>query len=272
MKTWLIADSGGTGTNWIYGDDQILGRFVTSSLHPRNLKRFPRNEKDELIRINKLYSFDEVLFYGAGMSSPENQQALKLFFEDIPFKSLKIGTDALLAGLACCGFEHGYTAILGTGSILLEMNHGEIASRVGGLGPESGDQGSGYYFGKLVRSYLIKSDEWKAEWEELFGTKEQFMERYPSNVNPTELAGLSKRLSNKDFVEFHNQNIDLFIETHLSAIETDSRVLNIVGSYGFYLQELIRERLQKAGWTMNKCLIDPIEDFLQFYFKKNQRQ
>jgi N-acetylglucosamine kinase-like BadF-type ATPase len=269
MKTWLIADSGGTGTNWAYGNDKLLGRFTTSSLHPRNLKLFPDNEKENLKMLNKEFDFDEVLFYGAGMSSPENQQALRSFFDEIQVNSLIIGTDALLAGLACCGLDHGFVAILGTGSILIEMNNGQIVSRVGGLGPEEGDEGSGYYFGKLVRDYLIKSDEWKAGWAELFGSKEQFLERYPSSANPSEIAVLAKKLSNKDFVDFHCQNIDLFIETHLKQINSGSKVLNIVGSYGFYLEELIRERLKKTGWTLNKCIIDPMEDFIGFYFKKN---
>ncbi len=269
MKTWLIADSGGTGTNWVYGSDKLLGRFTTSSLHPRNLKLFPDIEKEKLNLLNKEFGFDEVLFYGAGMSSPENQHALRHFFDEIQFNSPVIGTDALLAGLACCGLDHGFTAILGTGSILIEMDNGQIVNRVGGLGPEQGDEGSGYYFGKLVRNYLSKADEWKTEWAELFGSKEQFMERYPSSANPSEIAVLAKKLSNKDFIDFHSQNIDLFIETHLKHITSGSRVLNVVGSYGFYLEDLIRERLKKIGWTLNKCIIDPMEDFMGFYFKKN---
>lgn len=270
MKTWLIADSGGTSTSWAYGNDKLLGRFQTSSLHPRNLKHFPDSEKQQLVKLNKEFQFDEVLFYGAGMGTNENRQLLRDYLKEIQFGHLEIGTDALAAGLACCGMNPGFVAILGTGSILLEMNRGEVINRIGGLGPEKGDEGSGFYFGKLVRDYLIKSDEWKTEWTELFGSRELFMERYPSTTNPSDLAALAKKLTNKDFLDIHTQNIDLFIETHLKFIQTDLKVLNVVGSYGFHQNELIRERLKHTGWGLNKCLIDPMDGILAFYFEKNQ--
>lgn len=267
MKSWIIADSGGTGTTWVYGKETQLGEFHTSSLHPRNLAVFPAEEQQQLHRLIQQFQFDEVLFYGAGMGNPDNRMLLKAFLDELGATEPTILTDAEAAGLACVENEHGYVAILGTGSILVEMENGKIINRVGGLGPELGDEGSAFYFGKLLLQQL-KTTPWNEGLEKILGTKAAFLNAY-ENCDPSTLAGLGAKTSGWNVEDVHRKNIRCFIETHLKSLSTSKKELHVVGSYGYHLREVLDEELKASGWRLMNCLISPVNALLTQRLKKN---
>ena len=268
---WLIADSGGTSTNWVYGDDEkITGRFQTASLHPRNLECFPAEDVERLRKLNTDFHFGSFHFYGAGMSNPENVAQISTFFrKEIGFSDLHVETDALAAGLACCGFDHGYVAILGTGSILVEMNDGKIANRVGGLGPQAGDEGSAYYFSKLLMEYLGEEENWTVPLKQLFGSKEDFQQKYNETTGASEMAKLAGLTAGMGLEELHAINFRKFIRTHLPDLNSHQKILNTVGSYGYYQKAILSNELARVGWELEQCLIDPIEALANRLFKKS---
>jgi glucosamine kinase len=269
MKMWLIADSGGTSTTWVYGDEKVVGTFKTASLHPRNIARFPDDDIRKLNELVSNFSFDRVRFFGAGMSNAENALRIKSFLDELGFIGIEVQTDALAAGLACCGYEQGYVAILGTGSILIEMNNGEIVNRVGGLGPELGDEGSGYYFSKLLLKHLEIDENWTPELINLFGSREEFQSKYSTSMNPSELAELASITSGVDLTTVHKANFQQFIENHLVPLKTLHKNLNVVGGYGYFRKEILAKELEHYGWRLNRCLIDPIEALANIMFKNN---
>jgi len=265
MKHWIIADSGGTSTTWVYGDTKELGRLQTASLHVRNIPFFPESDEQKLHELNNQFSFDEVDFYGAGMSISANKEHIHQFLKKIGFRNIQIETDALAAGLACCGFEHGFTAILGTGSILLEMNNGEMLSRRGGLGPENGDQGSAYYFGKLFIE-AVKKGRFQNEIVLIFGSKTRFLEIY-EKADPTKIASLSKLTSAFDVSSVHRENINSFIETHILVEKARINELSVIGSYGFYHSSLLVELLSQVNVLLNRVFVDPVDGLVALKIK-----
>lgn len=266
---WLIADSGGTSTTWVYGNEKIAGRLRTASLHPRNIDRFPDEDRRKLEDLADNFLFKRIDFYGAGMSNAENASRISNFLSHLGFANVQIHTDALAAGLACCGNDHGYVAILGTGSILIEMNGGEMTGRAGGLGADLGDEGSGYYFSKLLLNYLEEDRNWTNELKNLLGSKEEFQKKYNSTTSPSELAKLAGITSKLNLTGLHQENFDRFIETHLLDLEPEKKILNIVGSYGCSLEAILSKELERYGWQLGKCLVDPVDELVNRMFKKN---
>ncbi len=265
---WIVADSGGTSTNWAYGEETELGRFDTASLHPRNQSVFPEEDKQKLAEVITSFSPDYLYFYGAGMSNPDNQLKTDELLRSLGFSSFSIETDALAAGLALCGEHHGYVAILGTGSILLEMNEGKIQQRVGGLGPAIGDEGSGFYFGKLFVQNLQESGEWNNELDQLFGSREEFFKNTSPGKYIAFCSSLPEKTKNCPVKAIHSKNIQTFVDEHLLQLMTGEKVLHVVGSYGYHQKEVLAEVLQLNGWQLGRCLASPMDDLVAYVRKK----
>jgi|SRR6218665_811725 len=217
------------------------------------------------MEVNKRFQFDHLEFYGAGMSLDENRQFIKTFLTNAGFKQFSIETDALAAGLACCEYEHGFTAILGTGSILLEMNEGRMISRRGGLGPEKGDQGSAFYFGKLLLK-SVKDGFFQSEIQQMFGSVVLFLEAF-ENADPSKLASLAKLTESIDVSLLHRENVKAFIESHILVEKSQIKKLGIVGSYGYHISAILREELQLVNVELNRVFTDPLDGLVTLKIK-----
>jgi len=265
MKHWIIADSGGTGTTWVYGAEQELGRFETASLHPRNVPVFPESDKGKLRTLREQYAFEVFEFYGAGMSLEANRKLVAELLNELGFTNAGIETDAVAAGIACCDYEHGYAAILGTGSILLEMDKGKLISRTGGLGPEKGDEGSAFYYGKLFLQE-VKAGKFQAEIENEFGNPDLFLSEF-QEANPTKIAGLAKLTSGWNVSELHRENIRKFISTHILVENPEIKRLGVVGSYGYNISGILREELERVNIELNRVFTTPLDNLVALKIK-----
>jgi len=266
---WIVADSGGTSTLWAYGEDTEQERFQTASLHPRNQHSFPEKDRSKLSEVISSFSPEMLYFFGAGMSAPDNQSKTDELLRSFGFSSFRIETDALAAGLALCGDGHGYVAILGTGSILLEMNEGRIQQRVGGLGPAIGDEGSGFYFGKLFVQELQESGVWNDELQQLFGSREDFFKNTSPGKYIAFCASLAEMTQHYSVKEIHRKNIQTFVDEHLLNLMPGEKVLHVVGSYGYHQRAVLAEVLQENQWQLGRCLASPIDDLVAFIRKNS---
>jgi len=255
VKQYLIADSGGTKTDWCLIDRYNKKTFFNSeSYHPVHW------DKDFFLR-NRMYLENikekediAVFFFGAGCFHSENCQEISRFFKSLGFGSVEIYSDLHSAAISSYGEGNGRVAILGTGSVVFDWDNGEVVHRIGGKGHLLGDEGSGYYFGKLI----------------LEGFRENSFNEYQKqcikkwkihqiNLNDKfEVANISKLFSDKKevFSAVHVQNIERFIASHNLLFSTDE--ISIVGSYGFYHQGIIREVFKKHGLTIFRFIEKPI--------------
>ncbi len=95
----------------------------------------------------------------SGMSREENQDAFKGALHSLPEFSdarIHIEGDATLAlKAAVAEGEEGVLLIAGTGSVAYARSIDGVIHRVGGWGPETSDEGSGYWIGlRVLRHYL----------------------------------------------------------------------------------------------------------------------
>lgn len=247
MKTsrkFLIADSGGTKTDWCFIDSTgERSFFTTESYHPVNWNESFRIRMRDYFQEFPGFKSAEVHFFGAGCLKKELAEDLEKMFYEVGFKSVSIKSDLHAAGLACLGNETGWVAICGTGSVLFDWNQGAIGKIIGGKGHLEGDQGSGFYFGKLVFEAY--------EFGQLSSFQRELFEQncQPAIINQELLKGnfkftfanISYQLKShqNDFKSYHLLNISSFYENHLAKM-TDT-VIHFSGSYVWSNENLFRD-------------------------------
>lgn len=150
----LIADSGGTKTDWCYAENEDPVYLKTEGLHPFYLD--PELRSIELKGAIGHLNPDKIWFYGAGCLNDEKTQPVRVLlnslFPDVP---AEFRSDLCGAGRAFFGDEPGIAAILGTGSGSGLMKGGELSSQVPPLGYILGDEGSAADIGKrILKDYL----------------------------------------------------------------------------------------------------------------------
>ena len=72
----------------------------------------------------------------------------------LPNAQLKICGDMEIALAAAFGERPGVVVVSGTGSIAFGRNAEQRTARVGGLGPDASDEGSGYWIGRRAMKFL----------------------------------------------------------------------------------------------------------------------
>lgn len=255
----VVVDSGGTKTSWGFlftdGSKEVID---TESFHPYNFNAdfFERNKS-----FLNAYVTEKVplYFFGAGMGNNEYKQLLTDFFHPY-FSEIVILTD--IQGLVLSlEMENGTIAIMGTGSVLVEVYNQTIRQQIGGLGYQVGDEGSAFYFGKLVlQAYFSK---------ELNSTQVQELEKVMVHTDETlenllskkyEVASLAKLLTQSTFSEFHQKNVSLFFEIHVDGKVEVSRAA-FIGSYAYFERELISEELAKRAIKDIQFIQQPIQLF-----------
>ncbi|WP_300665771.1 hypothetical protein [Fluviicola sp.] len=263
---YLIADSGGSSTTWalVFQNNEV--QFVqTGSLHPK----YAFSDSNIRKELEQFRGLDAPLyFYGAGCSSEMVQKEMSAFLKEAGFQETEVYPDTLAACRALYGKEAGWVGILGTGSILVQYNGSEIIRRIGGYGSLVGDEGSGFYFGKLLVRFLLETPEWENSWMELFGSKEILLSKLAGADAQKWISGLAFETAHLNIDFLHRQNAELFRDLYCSKIP-DLVEIAFIGTYGFEQREIFSETFRKQKIRLKKCLANPMEDLL-YYHRMNE--
>lgn len=268
MQPLLIADSGGTKTDWCFVDENKVNHFFTTeSYHPTHWS------SDFELRISTFwndfpaYKIAELHFFGSGCLKTEKSDELKLIFNRIGFKNVTVKSDLHAAALALYGTKNGYCAILGTGSVFFEWYNQEVKSISGGKGHEIGDEGSGFYFGKLVyQAYKEKklSAEQKHTFEKKVNVKaiEEMIEQKRSKTALSQIPNMLGDYLNQ-FAEWHQLNVDLFFnDVWKSQSPLD---VKIVGGYFVSHSEILIPHLSEKQIHIQKFTDRPIDSLVDYF-------
>ena len=122
----LIADAGGTKTDWRLIDGDQVSQFQSAGLSLSLKEQFVENLPAEIPRqINQLN------FYGAGLAEPQDQEHLKdLLAQSFSADRIAVYPDTLGAARAVHGHAAGWLGILGTGSAAVYYDGQEITQLV----------------------------------------------------------------------------------------------------------------------------------------------
>jgi glucosamine kinase len=270
-EPWIIiAESGGSKTDWrIKTNNQIFG-FQTINFHPNTLRE---EQKEIITKLAKVIPNNSSLyFYGSGCLQIENQTKIKSFFESCSFSTLEVYSDLVAAGISIWGKNTGYFGILGTGSVLAHYKKNEITELTGGYGYLLGDEGSGYFFGKLAIQYYLNangSNEFNSLFESKYGDKKSifskvYNEKGKEFISQIQLKGNTDAL-NSEINQLHRENITLFIETYLKK-NPAIKEIGFIGSYAFYHEEILKKLLHENGIILKKVIQKPIDLLIEQHF------
>jgi len=137
----LIADSGGTKTDWCYIENGHPVFLKTEGLHPYYLDH--QKQAGLLKKELGVFSPQKIFFYGAGCATEELSKPLKKLMNSLfPGVPVQFRSDLCGTGRAFFGNRTGIAGILGTGSGAGVMQSGEILEQIPPLGYILGDEGS----------------------------------------------------------------------------------------------------------------------------------
>lgn len=272
-NTILIADSGGSKTDWCFVDEQKEKHFFsTKSFHPSNWGNSFFEEFEEFWETKNELKESHLYFYGAGCLNESNKKVISDYFSKWGFKHVRIFSDLEGACHSMLGNKSGAVAILGTGSVFCYYDGQKIIEIKGGLGYLLGDEGAGYYFGKLLISgYLMEqfNEETMNILSKLLGNRSEILDQVYGNTGKSYLSSMSfltKYLieTNLDVQNVHNKNIELFVNNCITSCYKGVEELSVVGSYGYFNQEILKKILGKHTIKLTKCVQYPI-NFLADY-------
>ncbi|MBI1835745.1 MAG: hypothetical protein HYR91_00615 [Flavobacteriia bacterium] len=263
INTYLIADSGGTQTDWCFVNELGDRRyFTTGSFHPSQWDELFIEEYKNYWSNFSIYKEAKVIFYGAGCLNEENKDRIKDIFRIWGFECIQVFSDVEAACHASLGSEEGIVAILGTGSVVCKYNGNEIEHLYGGFGYLIGDEGSGYHFGKTVLNKFLNNEFSSSVTEEiecLIGGRKAILLNVYGHEGKQFIGKLSSKLIDvKELKDVHFENLNTFFEKYIFPLNPIQKELYIIGRYGFYQQKIIDNIIHKKGWKVKMYIDKPI--------------
>jgi len=195
-----IVDYGGTWTRISLLDSKA--KLLRSKKIPSvSLSRLHSSLKTILSKFKKI-ALNHLVIGARGVWSRNERRILFQRVKDLAIH-VTIMSDVELARRAVFGKSPGILILAGTGSIAFGRNHRGQSARAGGLGPEKGDQGSGYWMGKT----WLKRTNGSFKRSPSLRNQAAMAERIIKN------AGQGDRLSRKIVMESFNHLSGLVVST-----------------------------------------------------------
>jgi glucosamine kinase len=259
---FLLADSGGSKTDWCFLDgNNAKEMYTTESFHPINWNEEFWQRMELFFSRRPNVKQASLRFFGAGCLNKDNADFLKSKFMHVGFTNVEVASDLHAAALACLCEKPGHIAIMGTGSVLFDWDGMEVKNIVGGKGHLEGDQGSAYYFGKLLLDAMRNNELAEHEKNILLNIIENqpFEDGGAQNDTKFHLANLAflLRENKHDFERFHLKNMHEFYRSHIEG--SFIKQLNLSGSYAFYHEDLLRKYFESQGIKIGIVIQRPIE-------------
>jgi N-acetylglucosamine kinase len=172
----LGIDVGGTKTTCFLGDDH--GRVVTTAGgQGANLQTVGELELEKVLHAvmeeattRRSVTPAAICLGIAGVDRPDDAAIVRGIMDRIGYKArVLVVNDALIALQAGIGSEPGVVIVAGTGSIAYGCDRHGFAARAGGWGYGLGDEGSGYWMGRMALHAVVRAADGRSEPTALTG-------------------------------------------------------------------------------------------------------
>jgi glucosamine kinase len=277
----LIADSGGTKTDWrVIIDKKNIISVKTPGINPyyQNSAQILSDIKNNLPLDVYNQPVSMVFFYGAGCSNKEKQELVYSALKEVFLNAeIIVNSDVLGAARALCNHNQGIVCVIGTGSGSCIYDGHKITASIPSLGYILGDEGSGAYLGKRLLQDYLRGDMPQSIISKLRAQFEINKELVLENVNRRPMPG--RYLGS--FSQFLHSNIkseyvqklvsESFTEFILNYIVRypDYHTYNtyFIGSVAFYFSEILRNVLESYKIQVKRIVESPMEDLINFHFE-----
>ena len=180
----LIADSGGTKTDWMLlhskglRKGEIIATFHTQGITPihqtpdairhilgqelmSQLSTFPRAQLIDSGELDgSLLSAVKVFFYGSGCTPAHVPMMTQMLGEVFSPQQVEVHSDLMAAARALCQREAGIACILGTGANSCLYDGKDIVQNTPALGYILGDEGGGAVLGRMFMNAIFKNPQY----------------------------------------------------------------------------------------------------------------
>lgn len=275
----LIADSGSTKIDWCLIDNANQRKYFQSiGLNPYNVSEKTINEEIVANILPNIPANErmEMYFYGSGCSTIQKKTQMSNIFQHyLPNTEIHIEDDLLGAARATCGREKGVAAILGTGSNSCLYDGEKIIENLPSLGYVLCDEGAGTNIGKIVlRNYLRGQmpehihQQFAAENP---GEEADFLNRLYMGEKPNfYLASFAKfAITRRDDVYCRRIIEEAFNNFFIMQVSQYSdykqHPINVVGSVGYYAQDVLKEVAEQHGVKIGKVIQAPLEELINYH-------
>ncbi|MCF0192431.1 MAG: ATPase [Prevotella sp.] len=275
----LIADAGGTTTNWYLSCSET---FTTEGINPfqqseDDIIKIVKDFKKESLPDNILSRIAAIRFYGAGCTPEKSaivKNALMQAFEGT-VTNIAVYSDLLGAARGLCGREKGVACILGTGSNSCLYDGEKIVQNTPALGYILGDEGGGAVLGRMFLNAMLKGrveqsvcNDFKATYNM---TQADIIERvYRQPLANRFLASLAvfigKHRSNPTVRPIIAENFANFLDNNI--IPYQCKTLHFTGSIAYHFADILREIAENKGYEISKITQSPIDGLAAFHAKK----
>lgn len=277
----LIADSGGTKTDWVVLRDGIkINEIQTPGLHPFFMSSEEMTDvlDKELYPLIEPAQFEQLYFYGAGCYQNNKKEIVEQALESM-FTNTSIEIESDLMGAARALFKHGsgIACIMGTGSSSCNFDGRQITDKAPSLGYLLGDEGSGAHVGKqLCKLYLEKKlDEGLIPFfESKFGglLPDLIMRIYHDPFPNRLLAQISIfAYEYKQYPQMEQlvyTSIETFILNQKNYYKKEKEIdFGFCGSMAYYFKDIIEAIAEKNNILLKEIQKSPMEGLIQYHLQ-----
>lgn len=277
----IIADAGATSTKWCVStkEGQILYRR-TGGLNfsvGRGIADYV-SVADDVLRGLSLPDDEitEIWFYGAGLVSADSCREWAVALSDV-FRCahVQVCNDLVGAARAVLGNKSGIACILGTGSNTCLWNGKDVLSHIHPGGYILGDEGSGAYMGRVLLSDFIKGmvpepiarmleSRYGLDYADIVDNiyKGQAPSRYLASFAPF----ISENIDHPYCRGLVSGAFDAFIQRNILPYGEEKSTLAFVGSIAEEFREILRERVEAAGFEMGEVMASPADGLVRYHF------
>ena len=294
----LIADSGGTKTDWMLlhskglRKGEIIATFHTQGITPihqtpdvirhilgqelmSQLSTFPRAQLIDSGELEgSLLSKVKVFFYGSGCTPAHVPMMTQMLGEVFSPQQVEVHSDLMAAARALCQREAGIACILGTGANSCLYDGENIVQNTPALGYILGDEGGGAVLGRMFMNAIFKNPQF-ADIRDEYLKKEKltqadiinkvYREPLANRFLATTSLFIAERMDNPLLKQLVVDNFRQFFRCNIVPYQHPELPVHFVGSMADAYPEALKEAAKKEKFRVGTIVKSPIDGLVKYH-------
>jgi glucosamine kinase len=275
----LIAESGGTKTNWCAVTESEETEVIsTIGLNPNFVSEETIKEvlSSEVLPAMGNPPVEEVWFYGAGCAGIAMEGKIKSAIGSIlPSATVHIFSDLAGAARGLLGKKKGYICMIGTGSNSGFYDGRNITANVPPLGFILGDEGSGAALGKKMIADFLRSimpQSLADEFRSIYGSeKDEIIGHVYRGVFPSRYIGgfvqfLKEHISDPYCINLVKKSFEEFVQRNLRLYKVNGKTeIAVTGSVAWYFRDILDEVFIENDFIISIISQGPIDGLIRYH-------
>ena len=269
----LIADSGGTKTDWMLLHSKGLRKGeIIATFHTQGIT--PIHQTPDVIRhilgqelMSQLSTFPRAQLTHV----PQMTQMLGEVFSP---QQVEVHSDLMAAARALCQREPGIACILGTGANSCLYDGNAIVQNTPALGYILGDEGGGAVLGRMFMNAIFKNPQY-ADIRDEYLKKEKltqadiinkvYREPLANRFLATTSLFIAERMDNPLLKQLVVDNFRQFFRCNIVPYQHPELPVHFVGSMAHAYPEALKEAAQMEGFHVGTIVQSPIDGLVRYH-------